>query len=153
MRIPKAIFIILICFLIAISARAQLISVLSQVNGDSMMIGDQVVFNIHVDAAENVRFRLPEIGDTLTRDLEVLFPISADTILSDGRRVVDHSYMITGFEQGVRIIPVQPVVYEVNNMVDTALSMPILIRIFEPEVDTAQQIKPIKPPINTPLTL
>jgi hypothetical protein len=31
--------------------------------------------------------------------------------------------------------------------------MPLIIRVYEPEVDTAQQIRPIKPPINTPLTL
>jgi hypothetical protein len=30
--------------------------------------------------------------------------------------------------------------------------MPLMIRVFEPQVDTTQQIKPIKPPINTPLT-
>jgi hypothetical protein len=36
---------------------------------------------------------------------------------------------------------------------DTARSMPLMIQVFEPAVDTSEQIKPIKPPINTPVTL
>lgn len=138
--------------LLGTSAHAQLISVMSQVSSDSIMIGDQVVFNIHVEAAENVSFTLPLISDTLNSNIEVISPISTDTSLVDGRRVVDHSYMITGFDQGMQVIPPQHVVYTFNNIADTALSMPLIIQVFSPVVDTTRQIKPIKPPINTPLT-
>ncbi len=118
-----------------------------------MMIGDQVVYSLHVEAGENVDFKLPVLQDTLGRNLEVLFPIASDTILANGRKVVDQSYMITGFEPGMQMIPAQRVVYSLGEILDTALSMPLLIGVYEPAVDTAQQIKPIKPPINTPLTL
>jgi hypothetical protein len=153
MRYSRTYIIASLVFLCALAAQAQLISVMSEVDRDSMMIGDHVIYNIHVEAAENVSFMLPEIRDTLSRNLEVLFPISADTLREDGRMVVDHSYMITGFEAGIQMVPVQPVVYQVNERIDTALSMPILLQVFEPVVDTTQQIKPIKPPINTPVTL
>ena len=155
MQVRKTISISTLCLLFSLATDAQLISVRSQVESDSLMIGDQVVFSIQVDAAENVQFALPafQVADTLSRDIEVLFPISADTTLSEGRRMVNHRFMITSFEGGINMIPAQPVVYQVDNMMDTALSMPLLLQVFEPEVDTTLQIKPIKPPINTPLTI
>lgn len=117
-----------------------------------MMIGDQVVYTLKVDAADHVEFKLPEIRDTLSRNLEVLFPISADTAVTDGRKVVSRRYMITGFEPGLQMIPSQRVLYSTGTLTDTARSMPLMMHVFEPAVDTAQAIKPIKPPINTPLT-
>ncbi|MCK5135478.1 MAG: hypothetical protein KAR19_06780 [Bacteroidales bacterium] len=152
MRFPRNLIISSLLCLLATSAQAQLISVMSQVSSDSMMIGDQVIFNIHVEAAENIVFTLPLVKDTLNSNIEVLFSISSDTTLLAGRQVVDHSYMITGFEQGMQLVPPQPVVYTFDNTTDTALSMPLIIHVIEPAVDTTQQIKPIKPPINTPLT-
>jgi hypothetical protein len=82
----------------------------------------------------------------------VLFPIAADTSLAGGRRVVEHRFMITGFEPGFQLVPSQKVLYQAGEVTDTARSMPLMISVFEPVVDTTQQIKPIKPPINTPLT-
>ncbi len=68
------------------------------------------------------------------------------------RKVVEQRYMITSFESGMQMIPSQQVNYSAGEIVDTALSMPLMIQVFEPVVDTTQQIKPIKGPINTPLT-
>ncbi len=132
---------------------AQLISVQSMISSDSMMIGDHLKYTIHVKAAENVGFEMPVLKekDTLSRNLEILFLSSSDTSRADGSLVVDHSYIITGFESGMQLVPSQPVVYEFNHETDTALSMPLLIRVYDPVVDTTQLIKPIKPPINTPV--
>ena len=131
---------------------AQLISVRSQLSSDSMMIGDQLVYNLHVEAADHVDFKLPVLRDTLNRHLEILYAISSDTLLSEGKKVVDHRYVITGFEPGMQLIPAQEVLYAVGERWDTARSMPLIIQVYEPLVDTTQQIKPIKAPINTPLT-
>ncbi len=117
-----------------------------------MMIGDQMVYTLTVDAADHVNFTLPEIRDTLSREIEVLFPVSADTMVTGGRRVVSRRYMITGFEPGLQVIPSQKVPYSNGTVTDTARSMPLMMHVYEPAVDTTQAIKPIKPPINTPLT-
>ncbi len=152
MRFHRNLIIASLLYLLGTSAQAQLISVMSRVSSDSIMIGDQVIFNIQVEAAENVSFAMPLIRDTLSSTLEVVYPISADTSLVDGKQVVNHKYMITGFEQGMQLVSPQQVVYTFGSTTDTALSMPLIIQVFEPAVDTTQQIKPIKPPINTPLT-
>lgn len=131
---------------------AQLIRVRSELSSDSMMIGDQLVYSLAVDAAGQVEFGMPELRDTLGRNLELLSPAVADSAFTDGRRVVRHSYVITGFEAGMQMVPAQKVVYHIGDRIDTALSMPLMIQVYEPAVDTTQQIKPIKPPINTPLS-
>lgn len=134
--------------------QAQIISVQSKLSSDSLMIGDQVLMTIHVEAAEEVDFLMPVLTDTLSRDLEVLTPYGADTSqTSEGRRVIEHSYIITSFEPGMQMVPSQRVIYSYNSNVDTALSMPLMIQVTAPVVDTSQQIKPIKPPLKTPLTL
>jgi len=140
-----------LCLLVSV-ANAQLISVKSQLSSDSMMIGDQLVYNLHVEADDHVDFVLPVLKDTLSRNLEILFALSSDTLLTEGKRVVDHRYVITGFEPGLQLIPSQEVIYTNGDFSDTARSMPLMISVFEPVVDTTQQIKPIKSPINTPLT-
>ncbi len=145
-------FVSFFLYLLSPTVSAQLISVKSMFERDSMMIGDQVTFTLHVEAAENVNFKLPELKDTLSRNIEVLFPISSDTTVMDHTRVVDQKYMITSFESGIQLVPAQPVVYEAGEINDTALSMPLMIQVFEPVVDTTQQIRPIKPPMNTPLS-
>jgi hypothetical protein len=118
------------------------------------MIGDQLLFTIHVESARDVAFRMPMVTDTLSRDLEVLAPFRADTARTgEGGWVIDHSYIITAFEPGLKLIPAQRVIYTIHSTTDTALSMPLLIHIYAPAVDTSQQIKPIKPPLNTPVTL
>ena len=135
-----------------IPLEAQLIRVASDVSSDSMMIGDQILYTLRVEAAENVDFRVPSMGDTLSRNLEVLALLSADTTVAEGTRRVEHDYLITSFESGIQILPAQKVVYSLDGLTDTALSVPLIIRVHEPAVDTTKAIKPIKAPINTPLT-
>lgn len=139
--------------LIGLPLQAQLISVRSSFSSDSMMIGDQITYTLKVEAAGNVQFRLPEFGDTLGRQMEVLSPVSMDTVAVGERLQVEHSYLVTSFEPGTHMVPSFPVEYQLNDLTDTARSMPLMIQVFEPMVDTTQAIKAIKGPINTPLTL
>jgi hypothetical protein len=143
-----------LCFLTVMLSplQAQLISVRSEVSRDSLMIGDQVIYTLQVEAADQVEFRMPLLLDTLGRNLELLSPAVSDTTTANGRRVVKQNYLITGFEAGMQIVPAQEVIYKNGNLIDTARSMPLMIQVYEPVVDTTQQIKPIKPPLNTPLT-
>lgn len=133
-------------------ATGQLIDVTSRVSRDSLMIGEQVTYTLKVDADPDLDFLLPRIRDTLNSQLEVLGQLRADTLMEGERVLVEHSYLITGFESGDQIIPSQKVLYRRNEKVDTAKSMPLILHIYDPEVDMDQEIKPIKPPINTPLT-
>ena len=139
--------------LAALPAEGQLIRVQSLLSRDSIMIGEQINYTLLVDAARDVEFTLPLIQDTLSRELEVISWLGSDTTNSGDRMVVEQHYLITGFESGSQIIPAQEVVYRRGEVLDTARSMPLILDLFDPVVDTSQQIKPIKSPINTPLSL
>ncbi|MEA3462039.1 MAG: hypothetical protein U9R49_09180 [Bacteroidota bacterium] len=148
----KVQFITALFLLLLMPAKGQLISVQSLVSSDSLMIGEQITYTLKVDADSEIEFMLPLIRDTLSSHLEVLTPLSSDTLVEGNRTVVEQSYMITGFESGSQILPSQEVIYRRAGGIDTARSMPLIIKVYDPVVDTTQQIKPIKPPINTPVT-
>lgn len=152
MKIRRFVFIHALLLIAAFQVAAQPISVTASLERDSMMIGDQLKLSIQVNAAEDMDFLMPSVRDTLAGVLEVLFPLGSDTLVENGRKIVSQGYTITGFETGTVRIPPQPVVFSLENSIDTALSLPLELRVYEPEVDTTAQIKPIKPPINTPLS-
>ena len=151
-RVVKGLFLTGLFLFLLTPAKGQLISVQSMVSRDSLMIGEQINYTLRVDAASEIEFMLPPIHDTLSSTLEVISQLSSDTTASDDRTVVEQNYSITGFESGSQIVPSQEVIYRRGTVVDTARSMPLIINVYDPVVDTTQQIKPIKPPINTPVT-
>lgn len=151
-RIARGLFLTGVILLLILPAKGQLISVQSIAGRDSLMIGEQINYTLRVDAASDLEFILPAVGDTLSSTLEVISQLGSDTILSEGRTVVEQHYVITGFESGSQILPSMEVVYRRGDIIDTARSMPLILNIYDPVVDTTQQIKPIKPPINTPLS-
>jgi hypothetical protein len=154
MKRPNYLIQLSLSFLMVMAAplQAQLISVRSELSSDSLMIGDQVIYTLRVEAAEQVDFKMPLLRETLGRNLELLSPAVSDTVHAEGRRMVRKSYIITGFEAGMQMVPAHEVIYKSGNLIDTARSMPLMIQVYEPVVDTTQQIKPIKAPINTPIT-
>ena len=153
MRIGGVIQVLIgLTLLLAMPVKGQLISVQSMLSSDSLMIGEQITYTLRVEADKELEFILPLIHDTLSSSLEVISPLSSDTSEVDGRNVVEQSYIITGFDSGSQIVPSQEVIYRRGGKVDTARSMPLIINIYDPVVDTTQQIKSIKPPINTPIT-
>lgn len=152
-RVVKGLVFTGLFLLLILPAEGQLIRVQSLVSSDSLMIGEQIHYILRVDADSEVEFVLPLIKDTLSNTLEVLSQLSSDTSVSENRTVVELSYIITGFDSGSQIVPSQDVIYNRGGVVDTARSMPLIINVYEPLVDTSQQIRPIKPPINTPITI
>jgi hypothetical protein len=116
------------------------------------MIGEQISYTLRIDAEPDVEFLFPTIQDTLSSKLEIISKLDPDTIYSESLTVVEQHFLITGFETGSQIIPSMEVIYKRGNLLDTARSMPLIINLYEPLVDTTQQIKPIKAPINTPMS-
>ena len=151
-QVLKGLFLTGLFLILAMPVKGQLIRVESMISSDSLMIGEQISYTLRVDAVSELEFMLPTIHDTLSSTLEVISPLSSDTTSSEGRTVVEQAYIITGFESGSQIVPSQEVIYARDGVVDTARSMPLIINVYDPVVDTSQQIKPIKPPLNTPVT-
>ncbi len=111
--------------------QAQLVSVKSELSTDSLMIGDQVIYTLRVEVADQVEFKMPLLGETLGKNLELLSPTVSDTTNAEGRRMVSQSYIITGFEAGMQMVPAQEVIYQSGNLIDTARSMPLMIQVYD----------------------
>lgn len=151
-RVVKGLFVSALFLLLTQATEGQLIRVQSVLSSDSMMIGEQIHYTLRVDAANDVEFKLPIIRDTLSSTLEIVSQLDSDTITTDGRIAIEQHYLITGFESGPQILPSQEVIYRRGDELDTARSMPLILELYDPLVDTTKQIKPIKAPINTPLS-
>ncbi|MEZ5071691.1 MAG: hypothetical protein R2751_12175 [Bacteroidales bacterium] len=132
---------------------AQILRVESVLASDSLMIGDQVAFSLRLESDPALSVRLPLLTDTLTAVLELVAHPGTDTVMREGRRVITDRYMLTSFEPGTHLIPALDVVYEFDGQTDTARSLPLFVRVHEPEVDTSQAIRAIRPPVNTPVSL
>ncbi len=131
----------------------QLVSVKSSLAEDSILIGEQTDFTLKVTAHENSLVRMPTYEDTLTREIEIRDNILMDTLFQDSTNIYIHTYRVSTFDTGTLTIPSQQVVFRHGAITDTILTRPVYLHVASPAVDTTQPIKPIKPPINTPLTI
>lgn len=142
----------ILLFAVFAGLQGQLISVKPELGSDSIMIGEQLLYTLHVEADADVEFRMPAFVDTLGSHLEILGLQGTDSIREGDRLQVEHHYLVTAFEGGMHMIPAPRVAYVFRDIMDTAVGMPLVIAVYEPEVDTTQAIRPIKAPINTPVS-
>ena len=73
--------------MLCLPVNAQLIRVESIISRDSIMIGEQIDYTLRIEAASELEFAYPNIVDTLSKTLEVISHLPADTTVSDGRLV------------------------------------------------------------------
>ncbi|MFZ5941932.1 MAG: hypothetical protein ACOYXB_15295 [Bacteroidota bacterium] len=130
---------------------AQLITVKASLEKDTIMIGEQIglKFTVEKEAGLNVRF--PDFADTLTSDLEILDSSEIDTTFEDKGERMEKLLKITGFTEGIVQIPSQFFPFSGNGISDTVHTSPLFLVVLSPAVDTTQAIRPIKPPVNTPV--
>lgn len=138
---------------VTIPLNGQLVSVKSSLAEDSLLIGEQTDFTLQVTAHQNSVVSMPVYKDTLTREIEILETVGRDTLVQDSADVYLHTYRVSTFDTGTLTIPAQPVIFRHDEIIDTLLTRPVYLHVASPAVDTAQPIKPIKPPINTPVTI
>ena len=135
------------------SAVAQVVTVRGSFGADSVMIGEQIKYRIAVESDDDVDVSLPVYSDTLSKEIEILQASDIDTTYREGRRVISQEYLVTSFDPGWNTVPPQPVAFQTKGLSDTVYTTTLLLTVLSPDVDPAQPIKPIKPPVNTPLSL
>jgi hypothetical protein len=143
---------ILIILMYSLHVSGQMIAVKSQFSEDSIMIGNHVEYSITVESPDDIFVRFPEYSDTITGQLEILKESKTDTLISDDGRILKRSYVLTSFEPGWNTVPPQAVTYETGGFLDTVYTDVLLLTVLAPVIDTTLAIKPIKPPVNTPVS-
>jgi len=143
---------ILIILLCTLHLSGQIISVKSEFSEDSIMIGNHVGYSVTVESAADVFVQFPVYSDTITGQLEILNESDIDTTINEKGRILRRDYVLTSFDPGWNTVPPQPVKYETGEFTDTVFTAALLLTVLAPAIDTTLAIKPIKPPVNTPLS-
>lgn len=146
-------YIILFIFsLTLVPLSGQIVTVRADFESDSAMLGEQLKFIITAESADDVQVGLPVYSDTLSKEIEILSVSDIDTAYSENRRTISQEYLVASFEPGWNTVPPLPVTFRTEGLSDTVYTTAQLLTVLAPDVDPEQPIKPIKPPMNTPVS-
>lgn len=135
---------------------SQDINVVTRLDTNVMLIGDQVRLHIGISVPVKSSVTWPLIGDTILGHIRVLNRTKIDSAFSTDRKVLklNQSFLLTSFDSGFYAIP--PVRFFIQQPPDTAKiarqSTPLFLTIHSVHVDTTLAIKPIKGPIKIPIS-
>jgi len=132
---------------------AQMLTVSSSFERDSVLIGEQLVYSITVTKDPDIKLEFPLYSDTLTQKLEIISDLGTDTLEQGGKVKLVRQLKVTAFEPGLLEVPSQAILFSGNGWNDTVFSSPAFLRVYAPQVDTSRAIMPIHPPVNTPVNI
>ena len=154
MRIALKSFLIILLAMVAASAAQEAISVDSEVDRSSILIGDVFRYTVTITHAPEVQIQTPTLAANLgafeIRDYTVHDPVEVD-----GQIVEKTDYMLSTFETGEYEIPPLEIGY--TSAKDPTLRIiktpPITIMVESLNPDEAGDIRDIKPPLVPPRDL
>jgi len=131
---------------------AQDVSVQSELDTSSIMIGQQFRMKVKISQPANRVVIWPNWGDTLVSGIEILEQEKTDTLFSEDKKNVSFtsSYILTSFDSGAYSIPSFPFLVTNGNDTQATFSDPLFIKVNKPEVDTTKDIRDIKGPMDIP---
>ena len=125
-------------------ALAQQFTVSSQLDSASIQIGEQARLRLSVAQPTNLQVSIPILSDTITKGIEIVEMVKADTIsLSDSRIQVNYDYLITSFDSGFYFIPAYTYAAAGDTSQTAPLGLSVTTVTVNPETDDIKTIKPI----------
>lgn len=125
-------------------ALAQQFTVSSQLDSASIQIGEQARLRLSVAQPTNLQVTVPILSDTITKGIEIVDIVKADTIsLSDSRIQVNYDYLITSFDSGFYFIPAYTYAAAGDTLQTAPLGLSVTTVTVNPETDDVKAIKPI----------
>lgn len=143
-----------------LNSHAQIHTAVAKIDTTKILIGEHLRLKIDVrypaELKNNPEHTIiwPAYTDTITEKIEIVEQSNIDTLLSSDQKTIllSKTYVITSFDSGFVVIP--PFIF--YNSLDTTRpfeTQPLLIEVQTVAVDTTQEIKDIKEPIDIPFTL
>jgi hypothetical protein len=133
--------------------KAQLLTVETKIENDSILIGDQIYYRFEVTKPKGLDVTFPALHDTLADGIEIIERKKTDTIfLDEEKQKLIKSYTITAFDSGLFYIPPFEFPFEFNNIRDTIMTNAGYLEVFILPVDLQAGIKDIKEPYKAPIT-
>lgn len=152
------IIVILLFVVTGIPARlmqAQEIKGDASIEQDTILIGDQIGFNLSFTGPQDIVIDWPDFQDTLTSEIEIIKKSKIDSIKIDEDQLQLRQHItITSFDSGYYNVP--PVKFAYRLPGDTTeyyfITKENNLLVNTIQVDTTQAIRPIKGPIKAPYT-
>jgi hypothetical protein len=132
------------------SVHAQEVTARAWVDSTSFLVGDYIAVHVDLKHPAGTKFQLL-IGDTLSG----FHVIDRGTIQPEGETASTIRFVVSKYDSGRAILPPLPLQYVLGADTGsrTVNTNPLLLTIRTVPVDTAQEIRDIKPPISVPFTL
>ena len=132
---------------------AQEIRATAKVDSNNITIGDWLKVHLEVEHPANVPVAWPQLADSL-QGLEVIQRGEHLTQQSGPNVIESASVTVTAYDSGTFVIPPLPFQYSTpgDTSKKTAETSPILITVHGVPVDTAKDIRDIKPPLSMSIT-
>lgn len=134
---------------------AQGIKVKAVIDSTHVLIGDQLKLRLEVEMAKGTRIAFPQIGDTLTKQIEVVGQSPLDTLkLDEAEQLkVIKNLMITSFDTGrIEVPPFQFKLLQ-NGQELNLETLPAEFFVHSMPLDTTKGPVDIKHPYGAPVTL
>ncbi len=145
--------------LITLSTTASNISIVTKLDTNQILIGDQVKLSLEIVRDKQTAITFPELGNAIkldsVRTIEIL-ALQKDTAAQSSGMAKDVlTYTLTVFDSGYYVIPPISFKYKSSgsDSFSTIHSEAMLLTVKSIEIDTASAIKPIKEPLTLPFQL
>jgi hypothetical protein len=147
------IILILIIALSGIAAYSQQPFVNAGLDTTDIRVGDRFNFFLELGLPAGTPYQWPVFYDTLTGNIEIIETSRIDTVqVNDENLLIRQNLSLTIFDTGFYVIPPIPFFYG-DDLKSVVESEPFLINVFSVGVDVNQPFKPIKGPVEAPLTI
>ncbi len=133
--------------------KAQSLKINARFDSTTILIGDQVKLHIEVDQPKNAKVKFPVFSDTITGKIQVVKTFPADTSQKGENLHISMEFLVTSFDSGYHYIAPFAFPFEMGQIKDTIRSASLYLRVFTMPMDTAKDIRDIKPPYQAPFTI
>lgn len=147
----KRIIQILLFTILSISASAQIQrGLIIQLDTQHILIGDQINMTLEMRSHVKDKITFPQIGDSLTADVEVVSKDFPDTSYGDNleQLIIKQNIKLTAWDSGV--YKIQPIASTING--DSAFAQGFAIGVYTFPIDSTNAITDIKGNLVDPLT-
>ena len=134
-------------------ASGQNVVVKAELDSMMMWIGQQTGLHVEVTCSANQKVEFPAYRDTIVRGLEIIPPVTTDTVRDkEGKTVtVRRNYIVTCFDSALIYIPYIPVTVDGNEYQSNRLALAFMT--YDIPEEQQNNIFPPKGNLRTPLRL
>lgn len=153
--INKIHILILIMLFLGLGGSAQNVEAFSSIDKDSILIGDQINYELGINVPEGFIVAWPPLVDTISKNIEIIDIQDVDTSYQENTLILNKRLTLTSFDSGYFEIPSYTFRFrhENDSINFESNTLRHFIRVYTPVVDTSQAFKAIKGPIAEPYTL